>query len=140
MKSSRREFLKRGTLGALAAGVPLALSQKAPGGSAAASTVGLLNLAVFKSQVGSTFTFNNEAVKVKTTLVQVSSFASRKEAAAGKEGFSLRFLGPEEVELKQDTYRIEHDKLGLLSFLVVPVQVRDKRGCYYEAVINRLHS
>ncbi len=31
MKSSRREFLKRGTFVALAAGVPLALTEKASG-------------------------------------------------------------------------------------------------------------
>ena len=73
-------------------------------------------------------------------LVDVNSFASRKQAAACKEGFSLLFRGSEETTLKQDTYLIEHEQLGMFSFLVVPVGTNDKRGPHYEVVINRLHS
>jgi len=139
MKSSRREFLKRGTLGALAAGVPLALSVKASGMGNGSPTPAGLNLAAFKSQLGTTFTVNDETAKVKVTLVEVASFASRKDAAAGKEGFALRFRGPQEMTLKQNTYVIEHKQLGLFSFLIVPVGIRNTRSPYYEAVVNRLH-
>jgi len=139
MKSSRREFLKRGTLGALAAGVPLGLSVKASAMSSASSTAAGLNLAAFKAQLGTTFTINDESAKVKLKLVEVASFASRKEAAAGREGFSLRFRGPQEMPLKQNTYLIEHERLGLFSFLVVPVGSRNTHSPYYEAVVNRLH-
>jgi hypothetical protein len=124
MSSSRREFLKRGTLVALAAGVPLALTEKAFG----------------TTKLGTSFQINHQASKVKITLVDVANFASRKQAAAGKEGFSLLFRGPKEIPLKQDTYLIEHDELGMFSFLVVPVGTQGTRGPYYEAVINRLHS
>ena len=136
--SSRREFLKRGTLVALAAGVPLALTEKALGTTK--STAAGLNMASFKSQLGSSFQINHQASKVKITLVDVANFASRKQAAAGKEGFSLLFRGPKETTLKQDTYLIEHEQLGMFSFLVVPVGTKDTRGPHYEAVINRLHS
>jgi hypothetical protein len=136
MSSSRREFLKRGTLVALAAGVPLALTEKAFGTATSAG----LNMASFKSQLGTSFQINHQASKVKITLVDVANFASRKQAAAGKEGFSLLFRGPKEIPLKQDTYLIEHDELGMFSFLVVPVGTQGTRGPYYEAVINRLHS
>ena len=139
MKSSRREFLKRGTLGALAAGVPLALSAKASGMTTASPNTAALNMAAFKSQLGTTFTFNGEVAKVKVTLVQVSNLASKKQTAAGKEGFSLLFRGPQDSLLKQNTYLIEHPELGMLSFLVVPVGKKDPRSPYYEAVINRLH-
>jgi len=140
MKSSRREFLKRGTLGALAAGVPLGLSLKADGMTTATPTAAGMGLAAFKAQLGTTFTINNQAGKVKTTLVDVTSFASRRQAAAGKEGFSLLFHGPRDTTLQQNTYLIEHEKLGMLSFLIVPVlQTKEKRGPYYEAVINRLN-
>jgi hypothetical protein len=139
MKSSRREFLKRGTLGALAAGVPLGLGLKAAGMTTATPTAGGMGLKAFKSQLGTTFTINDQTGKVKTTLVDVTSFASRKEAAAGKEGFSLLFRGPQDIRLQQNTYLIEHEELGLLSFLIVPVlQTRNKRP-YYEAIINRLN-
>lgn len=137
MRSSRREFLKRGTLVALAAGVPLALTEKAFGN---AKTAAGLNMASFKSQLGTSFQINYQASKVKFTLVGVANFASRKETAAGKEGFSLLFRGPQEATLKQDTYLIEHEQLGMFSFLVVPVGANDKRAPRYEAVINRLHS
>ena len=138
MKSSRREFLKRGTFVALAAGVPLALTEKALG--ATKSTAAGLNMASFKSQLGTSFQVNHQPSKVKITLVDVVNFASRKESAAGKEGFSLLFRGPKDATLKQDTYLIEHEQLGMFSFLVVPVGANDKRAPRYEAVINRLHS
>ena len=138
MTSSRREFLKRGTFVALAAGVPLALTEKAFG--TATSTAAGLNMASFKSQLGSSFQIYYQASKVKITLVDVANFASRKQNEAGKEGFSLLFRGPKETALKQDTYLIEHEQLGMFSFLIVPVGTRDTRGPHYEAVINRLHS
>jgi hypothetical protein len=136
--SSRREFLKRGTFVALAAGIPLALTEKAFGMGTA--TAAGLNMASFKSQLGTSFQINYQASKVKFTLVDVATFASRKQTAAGKEGFSLLFRGPKETTLKQDTYLIEHEELGMFSFLIVPVGTKDKRAPHYEAVINRLHS
>ena len=140
MSSSRREFLKRGTFVALAAGVPLGLTEKAFGMGTSTSTRAGLSLASFKSQLGTNFLINHEASKVKVTLVDVANFASRKQTAAGKEGFSLIFRGPRETTLKQDTYLIQHEELGMFSFLVVPVGTKDKRAPHYEAVINRLHS
>jgi hypothetical protein len=139
MSSSRRDFLKRGTLGALAAGVPLALSQKISGRTTVTSTAIGLNMAAFKSQLGSTFTVNDEASKVNITLVNVDNFASRQQLAAGKEGFSLVFRGPQELTLKQNTYLIEHDKLGMLSFLIVPIGTKNKKAPHYEAIINHLN-
>jgi len=138
MSSSRREFLKRGTLVALAAGVPLALTEKASG--MGTSKVAGLNMAAFKSQLGTNFSINHQSSKVKIKLVDVTNFASRKQTAAGKEGFSLLFRGPQEATLKQDTYLIEHEQLGMFSFLVVPVRTKDTRAPHYEAVINRLYS
>lgn len=139
MKSSRREFLKRGTLGALAAGVPLGLSHTVAGRVTASSKSGVLNMAAFKSQLGTTFSINNDAAKVNVKLVDITNLASRKQTAAGKEGFSLLFRGPQDNLLQQNTYLIEHAELGMLSFLIVPVGTRDTRSPYYEAIINRLN-
>ena len=138
MSSSRREFLKRGTFVALAAGVPLALTENALGMGTTKSTG--LSMASFKSQLGTSFLINHQASKVNIKLVDVADFATRKQAAAGKEGFSLLFHGPKETTLKQDTYLIEHKELGMFSFLIVPVGTKDTRVPQYEAVINRLHS
>ena len=138
MSRSRREFLKRGMFGALAAGVSLTFTEKAFG--MGTTTAAGLNMASFKSQLGTSFLINHQASKVKFTLVGLTSFASRKETAAGKEGFSLLFRGPKETTLKQGTYLIEQEELGRFSFLIVPVGTKDTRVPHYEAVINRLHS
>src|SRR5205085_2627753 len=139
MKSSRREFLKRGTLVALVAGVPLSVADTVSGKSTASTAAAGLNMQAFKSQVGTTFLLNEQASKVKVTLVDVTNLASRKQSAAGKEGFSLLFRGSKETSLKQNTYLIEHDELGMFSFLVVPIKTSDTRAPYYEAIVNRLH-
>ena len=125
---------------ALAAGVPLGLSEKA-------STMGLtrtsnasgLNLAAFESQIDTTFLINHEGSKVKVKLIDVTSFASPKENTTGKEGFSLLFHGPKDKVLEQNTYLIEHEKMGMFSFLIVPIKVKNKSTPHYEAVINRLY-
>ena len=135
MSRSRREFLKRGMFVALAAGVPLSLTEKASGMGHSTG----LNMTAFKSQLGTSFQINHQASKVNFKLVDVTSFATRTQTAAGKEGFSLLFRGPKESPLKQDTYLIEHKELGMFSFLVVPVGTTDTRAPHYEAVINRLH-
>jgi hypothetical protein len=139
MKSSRRDFLKRGTLVALAAGVPLGVAEAVAGKSPATSPASGLTLDAFKSQKGTTFLINEEALKVKVTLIDVTNLASRKQTAAGKEGFSLLFRGSNETTLKQNTYVIEHHQLGMFSFLLVPVRTKDTHAPYYQAVINRLH-
>ena len=138
MSSSRRAFLKQSTLVALAAGIPLALTEKTSG--MGTSTTTGLTFAAFRSQVGTNFVINHAMGKVKATLVDVNSFASRQQTAAGKEGFTLLFRAPVDTAFKQDTYRIEHEKLGLFSFLMVPANTSDKRAAFYAVVINRLHS
>jgi hypothetical protein len=140
MSSSRREFLKRGTLMALVAGVPLGIAEKTLGMSTKSSAATGLNLESFESQLGTNFLINHEAAKVQVRLVHVTNFASAKQNKAGQEGFSLLFRGPKETTLKQGTYLIEHEELGKFSFLVVPVGTKDTRAPHYEAVVNHLHS
>ena len=140
MSSSRREFLKRGSLMALVAGIPLGVAQKTLGMGASASPSGSgLSKAAFESQLHTKFLINQEESKVAVTLVDVTSLGSKKEIRTGKEGFSLLFRGPKGATLQQNTYLIEHEKLGLFSFLVVPVRAKGNRAAHYEAVVNRLH-
>jgi hypothetical protein len=140
MSSSRREFLKRGSLMALVAGVPLGIAEKTLGMGTKTSVATGLDLESFESQLGTNFLINHEAAKVEVRLVHITNFASAKQNKAGQEGFSLLFRGPKETTLKQGTYLIEHEELGRFSFLVVPVGTKDTRAPHYEAVVNRLHS
>ena len=140
MSNSRRDFLKRGTLMAVAAGVPLSLTEKASGlGLKETAPKGRLSLEAFESERGSNFMIHNDGSKVKVKLIDVASFASTKQTIKGKEGFSLIFQGPGDAVLKQNTFVIEHEKMGMFSFLLVPVKLQNKSAQHYEAVINRLY-
>jgi hypothetical protein len=125
---------------ALVAGVPLGLTEKASAlGLTGTSNASGLTLAAFKSQIDSTFLVNNQGSKLKMKLTGVTSLASRKQSRAGKEGFSLLFEGPKDTTLNQNTYLIEHEQMGMFSFLLVPAKLKNKTGTHYEAVVNRLY-
>ena len=139
MGTSRRDFIKKGSLVALAAGVPVSLVERAVAGETVAPSFAFsLNKAAFLSQLNSNFLINEGASKVAVRLVDVSDLP-RRGLSARREAFSLMFRGNKATALKQDTYLIEHEKLGLFSFLVVPVMSNDKSALYYEAIINHLH-
>jgi hypothetical protein len=140
MSTSRRDFLKKGSLVALAVGVPVSLAERALGSERAISSNEFgLNKAAFLAQLNTDFLIAQGASKVAVRLVDVSDLP-RRGASARKEAFSLVFRGNRARALKQNTYLFEHDKLGRFSFLVVPIMRKDKSAFYYEAVINRLHS
>lgn len=139
MSSSRRDFLKRSAWTALLAGVPLGMSENVLGlGVTPSSAAAGLNKAAFESQLHTEFLINQAAAKVPVTLVEVANLASRKANRTSKEAFSLLFRGPKDTTLQQDTYLIEHEKMGLFSFLIVPVRTKDTRAEHYEAIINRV--
>lgn len=142
MSNSRRDFLKKGTIVAIAASVPLSLVQRAAGNSALASPVAPelypgLTKADFQAQLNTDFLVNKAPGQVVLKLVSVTDLMGR-ERFSGKEGFSLMFRG-ELNALEQKTYVIEHPTLGQFTFLVVPVMGDRNRRQHYEAVINRLH-
>ena len=140
MGTSRRDFIKKGSLVALVAGVPLSLVERTAAASetAAPSVAFGLNKAAFLAQLNSTFLINEGASKVAVKLVDVTDLP-RRGANAQKEAFSLLFKGDKATALEQNTYLIEHEKLGLFSFLVVPIMSKNKSALHYEAIINRLH-
>lgn len=141
MATSRRDFIKKSTLVALAAGLPLSLVTEVAGKEARAPVgTGLgLTKAAFDSQINTQFRISDGNSKVLVELTSVSDLRHRKGARPGKEGFSLIFQGRQANALKQNTYLIEHERLGSFSLLIVPVPGRDKRAICYEAIINRLY-
>ena len=140
MGSSRRDFLKKGSLVALAAGVPIGFAEKAFGRETAVPFVESgLTKAAFLAQLNTDFLINDGAAKVAVRLVDVTDLP-RRGANTQREGFSLLFRGNRVTTLKQSTYLIEHEKLGMFSFLIVPVMSRATGAPRYEAIINRLHS
>jgi Domain of unknown function (DUF6916) len=142
MSTSRRDFLKKGSLVALAAGFPLSVAGKVIGKESLASSNGLgspgLSKAAFKAQLNTEFLVNDGTAKRKVKLFAVEDLSESHKFGSRKEGFSLLFRGDQTSRLVQNTYFIEHARLGSFSFLLVPILTRDK-SARYEAIINHLH-
>jgi hypothetical protein len=142
MSTSRRDFLKKGSLVALVAGIPLSVAGQVIGKELASfsSSDGLgLSKAAFKAQLNTEFLVNDGTAKRKIRLFAVEDLSQSNKFGNGKEGFSLLFRGDQTSTLIQNTYLIEHARLGSFSFLLVPILARDKSARQYEAVINHLH-
>lgn len=139
MSTSRRDFLKKGSLVALVAGMPLSVAGRVLEKATLASSDGLgLSKAAFKAQLNTVFVVTEGTAKRKVKLLAVEDLPQAGKFGNGKEGFSLLFRGDPTSSLTQNTYLIEHDCLGTFSFLLVPM--RNSKGTpHYEAVINHLH-
>src|ERR1044071_3976127 len=119
--TSRRKFLKQGTFGALAAGLTLGIGEKVTGRTAWSASHGLLGLnrAAFASQLHTTFVVKNGKEQVALELIEVTSLGSKTTTSGQREAFALVLRGSDNTPLEQDTYSIEHEKLGVFSFLMV---------------------
>ena len=155
MVVSRRGFLKRGSLLVLGAGTSLGFANPVFGRDTYSEYPGSkqedfspkgnkpaqfnFTKATFAPYVNTVFRIYPDTSKaLKTTLVSVGDIGpvpDRKKA--GRECFVLRFRGTE--LLRQNTYRIEHEVLGRFQLFLVPAG-KNKKGVYYQAVINRLNS
>jgi hypothetical protein len=138
MGKSRREFIKRGAVAAVAVSVPAALAK-----SVSANTVGVLlgnedRLArvIFARHLNTTFRARAAGSRtVNLKLIKISDLAGNKKA-----GFSLLFDGARGKVLSQDVYSFQHDEMGSFSLLLVPVVTRRRNQPHYEVIINKLHS
>lgn len=141
MATSRREFLKKSTMVALATGVPLSLIHKVAGRemSVLPNAGSDLTKAAFGAQLNTQFRINDGGSQVLVKLVEVSNLRRGKAVRQDREGFSLVFRGSLSSALKQNTYLLEHETLGKFSFLLVPVMSKDKHAMYYESVVNCLY-
>ncbi len=138
MSTSRRNFLKHGSMVALAAGIPLGIAAKVSAGviSSSAPTDEALNKAAFETALNTKFLINAKRSKVSVKLIDVRDLGSK---AGSREAFSLMFRSDDLGSLKQNTYVMEHERLGTFSFLLVPMKRDNKDRPRYEAVINRLY-
>ena len=138
MSTSRRNFLKSSTMVALAAGVPLGVAKTAAFAAAGSSAPdNVLTKAAFESALNTKFHINANRTKVSVKLVDIQDLGSG--AIGDKEAFSLTFRGDNFTSLGQNTYVIEHARLGSFSFLLVPMRRDHRDRPQYEAVVNRLH-
>ena len=138
MSKSRREFIKRGAVAAIAAGLPATLVKSA---SAHSIDVFLghedqLAKANFARHLNTTFRAQASGSRtVELKLIKISELTGNKKA-----GFALLFDGARGKILSQDVYSFQHDKMGRFSLLMVPVVTRRRNQPHYEVIINKLHS
>ena len=98
--------------------------------------------AMFSKNLDTKFTFLlKEARLTEMTLVEVNNLNPpfvKGDGTSSRETFSLVFLGPVAVPLKQDTYNLEHGSLGTFKLLLVPGESTGS-GIRYAALINRVY-
>jgi hypothetical protein len=139
MATSRRKFLKTGSIVALCAAFPLSVKARSltigrtllP--FIGANTTPALDMTAFSNCLQTKFALTANGSTAVVRLVSVRDLRSDKTRQGGKECFSLLFSGAAGSSLPQATYRINHRALGKFQLLVVPVGTNS-----YEAVINRL--
>ena len=146
MATSRRKFIKAGTLGALFAGIPLKAAAREIFESPATFTSTDLNrgldMRAFAQHLNSEFRIHHANSKVTSVkLIEVNDLrspsATNTQGVDSKECFSTVFLGSNRPSLPQSTYTVEHRSLGKFSVLLVPVG-QSKTEQHYEAIFNRL--
>lgn len=71
--------------------------------------------------------------EVRLELVECKRLPDQKGQL--REPFSLLFLGPGQPVFRQQVYRLEHARAGVLELFLVPVG-KDAEGVQYEAVFN----
>jgi hypothetical protein len=122
--STRRRFVKLGTISGVAALVPL--GPRASSGTRAR----------FASRVGEAFLVEpGRGGAVRLVLVEVSDPAVPGAPLGHPECFSASFLGPA-GGLRQGTYTVTNGGLGRLSLFLVPVGRPEAGAQRYEAAFN----
>jgi hypothetical protein len=146
MATSRRNFLKTGTMCALFAGVPGIVASVAKGNPARVSQRpqgGQIQLtrSTFAPFVNTTFRVQAGPLSVvELTLVSAADLkaaAPNPSLTAGTESFSLLFVGSRlSSRLMDGTYNIDHGALGRFSLFMAPVGKPQQRR--YEAIVIRM--
>ena len=98
--------------------------------------------AMFTDNFKTRFTLSLKGVKLTdVTLVEVNDLNPpfvKSDGTDTRECFSVVFEGPRRLPLRQDTYTLEHSKLGPFQ-LLVPGDPGKGSGLHYGAVINRVY-
>ena len=92
--------------------------------------------AEFSKHVNTKFRLLVEApVPIELTLLSVTPRKIEPNEQAGMERFSAMFMGPREIFLPQQTYRVSHPEMGEFDIFLVALG-QDPEGFRYEAVYN----
>ncbi len=160
--STRRGFLRAGTMAILSSSLWLGGEAVAFGQSAARADAKPLSekpafqltRSKFTPHLTESFRVRLNGEEVYLQLVDVADLkqasvalsALRKiedasfKAKLHEESFTLLFRSMNETLLPQKTWKLEHDTFGTIELFLVPVGRPDGPWHFYEAVFNRLQS
>lgn len=160
--STRRIFLRAGTMAVLSAGFwlggeAIAFGQsdvRTDAKSLSQKTTFQLTRSKFTPHLSESFLVRLNGEEIYLQLVEVADLkkASVSKSALHKvedalfkaklheESFILRFRSMSETLLPQKTWKLEHNTLGQIELFLVPVDRPDGPWHFYEAVFNRLQS
>lgn len=141
MSVSRRNFMKAGTITALSCVIP-SMSLTAFGQSSKqpsvtpADSLARLKQSDFEGQLYTSFN-----IRLSTSSVLKAELYAVEESKDGGvvvlDNYSLVFRGVHATQLRQNTYRFEHTKLGTFDLFIVPAGSQGNMK-FYRAVINRI--
>ena len=140
----RRQFIKIGAAAGAAVLATIALPSalngiinRAPRFTPAAD----LHHEQLSSLTGNTITVANPAGPDSELIVDHVTPATPYVSSDGRpvgDSFSVFFVGPTGVPLKQATHELQHPSLGIFPVFLSPVDLADGANQRYEAVFNRL--
>jgi len=103
-----------------------------------------VKLETLAPEVNTTFKVNvPEVGEVDLELVEATDDNERFKAKEGEgapkmERASFLFRGPKGVYIPQDTYQLQHPKLGEISITITPTQTQKDDGFYCHSSVCRL--
>jgi hypothetical protein len=134
--TSRRDFLVGcSVLGTAVAWQPAALWATAE--PAVALPWEAPSLTTFGREVGTAFRLVQAGPAPVTFCLETAEKLRHATAGQAERQFSLLFRGGADCSLEQNTYTLEHARLGQLHLFMVPVQLRKDGVRYYEAIFNQ---
>jgi hypothetical protein len=93
----------------------------------------------FSQHVGTKFHVKADQREIELELIEVKGYVSQEIEQGGMERFSVFFVGPRDPFLPQQTYRLEHERMGEFEIFLVPI-AGDEKSYRYEAVFNYFRS
>lgn len=100
----------------------------------------LMTRAMFTENLKTKFAISLGGVKLGyMVLIGVNNLNPsyvRSDPTSSRECFSIVFQGPRGLNLRQETYTLDHGKMGKFQLLIVP---QDRSSQHYEAIINRVY-
>jgi len=92
-----------------------------------------IDAAGFEAAAGAPFLVTHGGGQTELRLASVERFPSGGPRA---EGFSLIFVGENDVHLEQGTYAFSHPEAGAMDIFIVPIQPGADAKPRYEAIFN----